>query len=229
MRTLAIGDIHGCLEPLRLLWDSIDFQPDDRIVFMGDYVDRGPDSKGVIDFLIGLREQNPDIVFLSGNHEEKFFLSQMDLTDRNHWFEAWGGIQTLESYGPGGFDDVPSSHWEFLGRARNYFETDTHIFVHAALDPDLPLHRQLPFTLIHKKFSMPRPHYSGKTVICGHTAQKSHIPLDVGHAVCIDTDPGRGGWLTCLHAETGEYWQAKFGGGTRRGSLAENRAKAMEK
>jgi len=55
MRTLAIGDIHGCHAPLTQLWEVIDPQPDDRIIFMGDYVDRGPDSKGVIDFLIELQ------------------------------------------------------------------------------------------------------------------------------------------------------------------------------
>ncbi|MEJ6560028.1 MAG: metallophosphoesterase, partial [Akkermansiaceae bacterium] len=81
MRTLAIGDIHGCLDALKNIWKAIDPQPDDRIIFMGDYVDRGPDCKGVIDFLIGLKDQF-DITFLSGNHEEKFFLSEMDLTDR---------------------------------------------------------------------------------------------------------------------------------------------------
>jgi serine/threonine protein phosphatase 1 len=219
MRTLAIGDIHGCLKPLKSLWEAIDFQPEDRMIFLGDYVDRGPDSKGVIDFLIRLQQQRSDVVFLSGNHEEKFLLSQMDLTDRNHWFEAWGGIQTLESYGPNGFEDVPESHWEFLRKAKPYFETESHIFVHATLEADIPLSQQLPFTLIHKKFGNPRPHMSGKAMICGHTAQKSHLPLNLGHAVCIDTDPGRGGWLTCLHAETGDYWQTNFNGDLRLGSL----------
>lgn len=225
MRTLAIGDIHGCLAPLRLLWQTIDFKPEDRMIFMGDYVDRGPDSKGVIDFLIDLKKQRPDIVFLSGNHEEKFLLSQMDMTDRNHWFEAWGGIQTLESYGPEGFDAVPEAHWEFLRQAKPYFETDTHIFVHANLEPDIALAQQLPFTLIHKKFGKPKPHYSGKVMICGHTAQKTHVPLNLGHAVCIDTDPGRGGWLCCLHAETGDYWQANFDGQVRRGNIAQHLVK----
>ncbi len=62
-RTLAIGDIHGCLEPLKLLWGMIDPQPDDRIIFVGDYVDRGPDTKGVIDFLMGLQDKF-DVTFL---------------------------------------------------------------------------------------------------------------------------------------------------------------------
>ncbi len=96
----------NCLAPLQHLWEVIAPQPEDRIIFMGDYIDRGPDSKGVIDFLINLQQQDYDITFLTGNHEEKFFLSEMDLTDRAHWLEVWGGPETLESYGPGGFDDV---------------------------------------------------------------------------------------------------------------------------
>ncbi|MDB4440183.1 serine/threonine protein phosphatase [bacterium] len=219
MRTLAIGDIHGCLDALKNIWKAIDPQSDDRIIFMGDYVDRGPDCKGVIDFLIGLKDQF-DITFLSGNHEEKFFLSEMDLTDRDHWLRVWGGPETLESYGPGGFDNIPEEHWEFLRKCKPYLETETHIFVHANLEHDVPLHEQLPFTIVHKKFGTPKPHMSGKIMIAGHTAQKSHVPLNLGHAVCIDTDPGRGGWLTCLHVETDKYWQVTEAGELRESALA---------
>lgn len=217
-RTLAIGDIHGCLAPLKTLWKTVNPQPEDRVIFMGDYVDRGPDSKGVIDFLIGLPSEL-DVTFLTGNHEEKFFLSNIDQSELAHWLEAWGGGATLESYGAGGFADVPESHWEFLRSCRPYLETDTHIFVHANLKADVPLHLQLPFTLIHQKFGAPQPHQSGKTMVCGHNAQKSHVPLNIGHAVCIDTDPGRGGWLTCFHAESDRYWQANFSGEVREGTI----------
>ena len=217
-RTLVIGDIHGCLVPLQHLWDAIEPTADDRIIFLGDYIDRGPDSKGVIDFILERLPQF-DIACLTGNHEEKFFLARIDHTELAHWLDAWGGGATLESYGPGGFDDVPEAHWDFLRQNLPYLETDTHIYVHANLEPDLPLADQPPFTLVHKKFGTPAPHQSGKTMICGHTAQKSHVPLNLGHAVCIDTDPGRGGWLTCLHIETGSYWQTNFDGECRLGEL----------
>lgn len=217
-RTLVIGDIHGCLAPLEHLWKAVDPRPEDRVVFIGDYVDRGPDSKGVIDFCLGL-PPDLDVTFLSGNHEEKFFLARIDHTELDHWLSAWGGGATLESYGPGGFDDVPESHWKFLREAKPYLETETHIFVHANLEPDAALEDQLPFALIHKKFGTPEPHVSGKTMVCGHTAQKSHVPLNLGHAVCIDTDPDRGGWLTCLHVESDRYWQANFEGEVREGEL----------
>jgi len=218
MRTLAISDLHGCLNALELLIETIQPQPEDHLIFVGDYVDRGPDSKGVIDFIINL-EQQFRVTCLSGNHEEKFFLSRIDKTDLAHWLDAWGGGPTLDSYGPGGFDDVPDSHWDFLLRNRPYYETETHIFVHANLEAHTPLAQQLPFTLIHKKFGEPEPHQSGKIMICGHTAQKTHVPLNLGHAICIDTDVGRGGWLTCLHVESGHYWQSSVTGESREGDL----------
>ena len=219
MRTLAIGDIHGCLAPLKQLWEVINPQPEDRIIFMGDYVDRGPDCKGVIEFLIGLKQQDLNITFLSGNHEEKFALASIDQEELNQWLAFWGGGETLESYGSGGIEDVLESHWEFIRICKPYVETDTHIFVHANLEADIPVDQQLPFTIIHKKFGEPKPHMSGKTMVCGHTAQKNHVPLNLGHAVCIDTDPGRGGWLTCLHVETGGYWQTNFDGKMREGEI----------
>lgn len=217
-RTLVFGDVHGCLTPLELLWGQIQPTPADRVVFLGDYVDRGPDSRGVVDFCLGL-DPVLDAAFLSGNHEEKFFLANLHESDRLDWLANWGGAATLASYGDS-LDDVPSEHWNFLGRCLPYVETESHVFVHANLEHDVPLDRQLPFTLVHKKFGTPLPHRSGKTMICGHTAQKTGVPRNLGHAVCIDTDPDRGGWLTCLHVETGEYWQANLKGESRRGLLA---------
>lgn len=217
-RTLAIGDIHGCLAALERLWEAVDPSPGDRIVFIGDYIDRGPDSKGVIDFLLAL-PKNLDVTFLTGNHEEKIFLATLHQSELDHWLNDWGAPATLESYGPGGLDDVPDSHWEFMRTLRVYVETETHIFVHANLEADVPLEQQLPFTVIHKKFGEPAPHRSGKIMICGHTAQKTHVPLNMGHAICIDTDPDRGGWLTCLHVESGSYWQTNQQGQLREGTL----------
>ena len=74
-RTLAIGDIHGCLDALKHLWKVINPQANDHVIFVGDYVDRGPNSKGVIDFLISL-QSDYKVSFLSGNHEEKFLLAK---------------------------------------------------------------------------------------------------------------------------------------------------------
>ena len=219
MRTLIIGDIHGCLAPLQQLVEVIAPQPDDHLIFVGDYVDRGPDSKGVIDFLLALKE-TCQTTFLLGNHEEKFLLSHIDKTDLAHWLDAWGGGPTLESYGPEGFDAIPESHWEFLRHLQPHHETENHIFVHANLEHDIPVTKQHSFTLIHKKFGEPLPHQSGKIMVCGHTAQKApHHPLNIGHAINIDTDVGRGGWLTCLHLETSHYWQTNLDSEIRESDL----------
>ena len=119
-----------------------------------------------------------------------------------------------------GFEAVPDSHWDFVRNTQPYHETDSHIFVHANLEHDIPVAKQHSFTLIHKKFGTPLPHQSGKVMVCGHTAQKApHLPLNLGHAINIDTDVGRGGWLTCLHVESGHYWQTNVDGETRNGEL----------
>lgn len=207
MRTLAIGDIHGCLEPLTKLWEAIDPTTEDRIIFLGDYVDRGADTKGVIDFLITIN-QTHNVTFLTGNHEEKFFLATHGGSELDDWLAHWGGKETIDSYGT--MEAIPESHWKFLRKTIPFLETENHIFVHANLEADTPVDQQTPYTLIHKKFGTPLPHQSGKTMICGHTAQTSHSPLDLRHAVCIDTDPGRGGWLTCLDVNTGNYWQTNM-------------------
>ena len=225
MRTLAISDIHGCLDALEALWGALEPQPEDHVIFVGDYVDRGPDSKGVVDF-IRIKMESHQIDCLCGNHEEKFVLSRIDKTDLAHWLDVWGGQETLDSYGPQGMEDVPEEHWQFFLRNKPFVETETHIFVHAYLEAEVPVAEQLPYTLVHQKFNHPlygppRPHISGKTLVCGHTAQKSHIPLNLGHAVCIDTDVGRGGLLTGLHVETGNYVQAKCDGTIRQDRLSE--------
>lgn len=214
MRTLAIGDIHGCATSLRALWNLVQPTEHDHIIFLGDYVDRGPDTKGVIDFLLEKKDAY-NITFLSGNHEEKMFLARYNADELAQWIDVWDATATLDSYNAKTLEEIPATHWAFLENCKPYHETDTHIFVHANLDPQVPLTEQQPFVLIHKKFDHPAPHLSGKTMICGHTAQKNHRPLDIGHAICIDTDSGRNGWLTCLHIETGDYWQSNEAGESR--------------
>ncbi len=210
MRYLAIGDIHGCSQALNRLLTLVQPQPEDIIITLGDYLNKGPDSKGVIERLIQL-SQTHQLIPLKGNHEVQL------LQARNHHFAhsvelQYLGIETLISYSlPGGeltLANIPDSHWEFLEHTcLNSWETEYHIFVHANLDPKLPLTQQPDEHLFWEKFTQPRPHYSGKTMICGHTSQKSGKPLDLGHAVCIDTWACGGGWLTCLDVYGGQVWQ----------------------
>ena len=227
MRTLAIGDIHGCLTALTTLLDYVAPAADDRLVFLGDYVDRGPDSRGVFDFLIGLHPGGR-LVALRGNHDEMMTEARTAAKkeDRLMWL-ACGGRETLQSYGvefPESSDlkEIPESHWRFLERdCVDWFETDTHLFVHANAYPDLPLAEQPRYMLLWEKLYVPCVHMSGKVLICGHTRQRDGRPLNCGSTVCIDTgvyEPP--GWLTCLDVATGRYWQADQQGRRRDGMLS---------
>ncbi len=102
----------------------------------------------------------------------------------------------------------------------DYYETERQIFVHANLYPDLPLNEQPDYVVFWQHIDeWTPPHQSGKTMICGHTSQKTGEILNLGHAICIDTAACKGGWLTCLDVETGDYWQANESGETRAGFL----------
>jgi serine/threonine protein phosphatase 1 len=227
MRTLAIGDIHGCLRAFDQLLDAIRLQPDDLLVTLGDYVDRGPDSAGVLDRLIELKRRCR-LVALKGNHDLMMLEARRDLAVFEDWL-ACGGRETLHSYGADAHfdrfqDAIPVSHWRFLeDRCRPYHEISTHFFVHANAYADLPLDEQPDHMLYWERLDegRTRPHESGKVMICGHTSQRSGRPLDLGHAVCLDTWVYGQGWLTCLDVKTRRYWQANQRGETRTGWLDE--------
>ena len=211
-RNLAIGDIHGCATALDALLQAVGLRDDDVVVTLGDYVDRGPDSKGVIDRLLEL-DRTHRLVALRGNHEI-MMVGARDDPAADGWLDV-GGDAALLSYG-GGLNDVPETHWRFIEGLRPYFETDGHFFVHANAFPDMPLAEQPDFMRYWEFLAEAVvPHESGKTMVCGHTSQKSGLPRNLGHAVCIDTWACGRGWLTCLHVESGRIWQAKQSGETR--------------
>jgi serine/threonine protein phosphatase 1 len=221
-RTLAIGDIHGCLTALDTLLGFVVPSSDDRLIFLGDYVDRGPDSKGVIGRLIALKRDR-GAVCLRGNHEIMMTGARGGHSDFKFW-TTFGGIEALDSYATDeevSIKSIPQSHWRFLEECIDWHETDTHIFVHANLHPDLPLEKQpsewLHWQAISDKWH--KPHVSGKTMICGHTQQRDGTPLRLMKAICIDTCAYGDGWLTCLDVDTGQYWQATDFGRTREGWL----------
>lgn len=225
MRHLAIGDIHGCFDSLRTLVDFVGVNADDTLVTLGDYVNRGPNTNAVIDWLIS-QHATGRLVALRGNHE----IMMLNARDNAGSFETWlavGGRQTLASYAPfdgdaGKITDIPDHHWHFLEhRLVASYEIETHFFVHANAYPSLPLEDQPDVMLYWEPFHFPARHQSGKTMICGHSSQKSGLPLNHGHAVCIDTWACGGGWLTCLEVQSGTIWQANEAGETRQMRLDE--------
>ncbi|MBD0304916.1 MAG: serine/threonine protein phosphatase [Tolypothrix sp. T3-bin4] len=211
MRILAIGDIHGCAIAFDTLIAAVKPQPNDKIVTLGDYVDKGPDSKGVIKRLIALHE-NGQLIALRGNHEVMILQVRNHRMKKSYWLER-GGDATLASYSKSGkvgkLSDIPDKHWDFLENVcLDWYETSTHFFVHANAHAELALEEQPPSMLFWKKFRHPAPHVSGKTMVCGHTSQKSGLPINLGHAICIDTRVYGKGWLTCLDVTNGKVWQA---------------------
>jgi serine/threonine protein phosphatase 1 len=238
-RILAIGDIHGCSVAFDALLEVVNPGTDDLVITLGDYIDRGPDSNKVLERLIKLHETIP-IVSLSGNHEEMVLEWRKNNYDATLTWWANGGLATLKSYCQGdegwliemfwksfspiqagehhaaACELIPQSHWELIENCNYWFETKDWIFVHGQLDPDLGLAEQSLYNLHWARFhKSQRPHKSGKKVICAHTPQVNGLPIDIGHAVCIDTYLYGGQWLTCLDVRGGKYYQANALGETR--------------
>jgi Calcineurin-like phosphoesterase len=221
-RTIAIGDIHGCPDALAALIDVVAPDPTDTVVTLGDYIDRGPHSRRVLDRLIALTGRCR-LVPLLGNHEELLLDALRDIGTLRRWLDL-GGADTLRSYGwvSGGprralADWIPRPHREFLAGCRPYHETPTHLFVHAGFVPELTMGEQPGLALRWRVTDAATavPHHSGKVAVVGHTPQRSGEVLDLGFLVCIDTNCARGGWLTALDTDTGQVWQADRAGRLR--------------
>ena len=194
-RILAIGDIHGSLNKLRMLLSVVNWDPAaDTLVFIGDYVDRGPDSHGVIEHILGLKKWSDKVVCLRGNHEQ-LFLDFME--GRNaQTFLYNGGLTTIKSYG-GPDSGLPEDHYEFLKNLPFWYETDEYIFVHAGLRDGIPLEHQdkRDLTWIREEFIYSEYDH-GKRVVFGHTPTRQ--PIVQPNKIGIDTGAVYGGELTCL-------------------------------
>jgi Calcineurin-like phosphoesterase len=216
-RVIAIGDIHGCAMALRAMLKAIRPQPSDTLITLGDCVDRGPDSRRVIDDLLELRDMCR-LIPLLGNHEEMMLNFLDGKPQPDDWLQC-GGAETIESYcgAEGELTPVPDEQLEFIRTWGDYFETTTHFFAHGSYEPDGPLTKQHWQTMRWQslKYGIPEPHLSGRTAVVGHTAQKSGEILDAGHVVCIDTYCWGGGWLTGLDTTSGQVWQVSREGHPR--------------
>lgn len=233
MRIYAIGDIHGYRAELerahRLIGEDRARTGDDaaEVVHIGDLCDRGPDTKGVIDFLLdGLGRGEPWVV-LKGNHDRlmEYFLEDQPRLDPHMlvgwtWFHAGvGGLETLESYGVAmGKKErlfsfhararaaVPESHRAFLQSLPTSYETEKLLFVHAGIRPGIPLAEQDETDLlwIRQEFhDDPRDH--GKLVIHGHTPVKTVTHF--GNRVAIDTGAGYGRPISAVVIEGRKVWR----------------------
>ena len=221
-RTIAIGDIHGCDTALTVLLNAIAPARHDTIVTLGDVIDRGPNSAGVLELLLDLMSRCR-LVPLIGNHELMMFSGLNNRREFDFWLQC-GGSATMQSYG-GDVRNIPQSHLSFLGHCLRHFETENHFFVHANYDWQLPFDQQVDDVLFwqHIFEEIPPPHVSGKTAIIGHTPQSDGTVRNMGHAVIIDTGCYGELWLTALDVETGHLWQTN-----NRGQLRELELPAAE-
>ena len=135
-RLFAIGDIHGCFNEFKALLEvKIKIRIDDKIILLGDYIDRGPQSKEVIDFIIELRKKGFDIVPLMGNHEAML----LDAFDNEEFLSNWiqnGGLETLKSFGIYSLKNLESKYIEFFKGLTYYFAFEKYLFVHAGFNDD---------------------------------------------------------------------------------------------
>ncbi|MBN2688630.1 MAG: serine/threonine protein phosphatase [Deltaproteobacteria bacterium] len=201
-RIFVIGDIHGCLDKLETLMNRLDIDNDsDTVVFIGDYIDRGPDSKGVVDFILDLKTKVRHVVCLLGNHEQIFLNYYRHGADADLFYLNGGGA-TMESYGmietSGGKKiNVPENHLEFFDSLVPYYETDDYVFVHAGIRPGIPMNRQSIEDLTWIRYEFIRYAYDfGKIVIFGHTPMAE--PMIEYNKIGIDTGAAYGGELTCV-------------------------------
>lgn len=221
-RLYAIGDIHGRYDLLQLLLTKVDadaesFEGQTTLVFLGDYVDRGPQSKAVLDFLIELeRVSRHELVFLLGNHEQTMLDFLADAPASEHWLR-YGGLETLASYGVQISsedlsksslsrvrstlrDNLDASHLDFLRRLRLSYEQGDYYFAHAGVRPDIDLNAQILDDLlwIREPFLSSTRDF-GRIIVHGHSI--SEEPVVRRNRIGIDTGAFASGRLTALVLE----------------------------
>ncbi|MBX3424661.1 MAG: serine/threonine protein phosphatase [Pirellulales bacterium] len=219
-RTIAVGDVHGCATALAALVEMVHPEPADTLVMLGDTIDRGPDSRGVIEQLLALRKRCR-LVCILGNHEQMLLDALEGLMPVQEWLR-YGGAETLDSYGKGaGVNAVNDAHVAFIRTWRDVHETEDEFYCHGNYVERMPLNSQYWPDLRWQslKWHTPGRHRSGKMAVVGHTANKQGRILNLGHLVCIDTYCHGGGWLTAFEPQTGRVWQTSEEGERRESML----------
>jgi len=216
-RTFVIGDIHGCADEVDRLLETLAPSSTDTLVFLGDYIDRGPASKAVIDRLLQLRREGPRCIFLKGNHEDMFlaFLGRSGLYGDAFLFN--GGEATLRSYGLASrvgqvtAELLPADHLEFLLSLDMHYQHGQFFCVHAGLAPTRPLQEQEVEDMlwIRNEF-ISSPHAFPFTVIFGHTPQRE-VLLDLPYKIGLDTGLVYWNQLSCLELHDQRLYQIHRG------------------
>jgi serine/threonine protein phosphatase 1 len=221
MGRYVIGDVHGCADELRRLVEALPLACGDQLVFLGDYVDRGPDSNAVVSYLVSLqgRASEIDLVFLRGNHED-MLLSYLGIGGRyGDMFLINGGKATLASYGlepdnltaESALPAIPAEHLAFFRQLKNYYLMDSFLCVHAGIHPQKPLADQTDEELLWiRNAFIYRSHSLPYTVLFGHTPPPT-VLYDLPYKVGLDTGLVYGNMLTCLEVDEKVLFQISRG------------------
>lgn len=217
-RIYVVGDLHGCpKEPeilIRYLEEKEGLKDEDLVVFLGDYIDRGPDSRAVVDLMLDFRTRFPRTRFLKGNHEDMLLDFLGFGGNLGQAFLYNGGLETIQSYGITVFapptemvSAMPPSHFKFYCELESILEIDTFVCVHAGLNPlrDLTAQNDSDVFWIRDEF-LSSVHSFKRTVVFGHTPHREvfqHLPYKLG----IDTGLVFGNKLTCLELRSGKVFQ----------------------
>ena len=171
-RRFAVGDVHGCLKTLRTLVEEVlRLEKDDGLFLLGDYIDRGPDSPGVLEYLLSLLAAGYDVRPLMGNHEEMLRRAASDPFVRKIWLGN-GGDLTLQQFGVDSSAQIPRRYLDFMAGLPHLLTTDDYVFVHAGLDflTDNPVTDTTEdFMLWERNWNFLPEKLAGKTLVCGHT------------------------------------------------------------
>ncbi len=224
--TVAIGDIHGCFDALTSLLEAcetITAENEARFVFLGDYVDRGPDSRGVIDLLMRKQRAEPDrFICLAGNHEEMLIRAAAPGRTDQELMTWWGngGEATLDSYGVSDPGDLPQDHLDWIGSRPVSFPEYGQLFVHAGIRPGIPIAAQSRRDLlwIREPFLSSEIDH-GVLIVHGHTPTQSRTPDLRPNRLNLDTGACFGGPLTAAifaGDETYPRWFVDSSGSVRR-------------
>ena len=205
MRKIAISDIHGCLKSFQSLLNKLVFTKNDELYLLGDYIDRGPDSKGVIDYIWQLQYEGYFIHCIRGNHEQMLLDSFGETHDLELW-ENHGGNDTLSSFNVESVEGIPEEYLEWIDNLPYFVELDEYILVHAGLDFNLqnPLEGLNAMMWVRNWYQTIDKEWLGERIIVhGHTptsaigirenlneiTEKSTMIIDGG---CVYDRPGLG-------------------------------------
>jgi len=187
-RIFAIGDIHGCSKTFEaMLFDKIEIKKSDQIFCIGDYIDRGKDSKGVIDIILTLKDEGFSIYTLRGNHEQMMLDAFTDDEAMDVWLNNGGGA-TLKSFGIKSLRDLPDRYLSFLMETEFYLQKDRYIFTHAGLNfENENIFEDKDAMLWIRYFERYQPALGNKLLIHGHTPEPlDHILNQTGNCINID-------------------------------------------